>query len=201
MSVTLAHAKRRIEAGEKNAAERGCELATFTDRIIGAARLEVRTYEEVEADASATSQAMGVVLLSSAAAGIGSVGLGAGGLGGVVVGGVGALVAWVAWAFLTYIIGTRLLPTPQTRADLGELMRTLGFAQSPGLLRIFGSIPVMGPLILGIVSIWMLVAMVIAVRQALDYTSTWRAVGVCLVGWVVAAVITMIFLSFAPAVG
>ena len=169
-------------------------MASFTDRMIGAARLEVRTYEEVEADRSATSQAMGVVLLSSLAVGIGSLGLGAGGLGGVVAGGIGALIGWVAWAFLTYIIGTRMLPEPQTRADLGELMRTLGFAQSPGLLRILGSIPGLGPLVLGIVSIWMLVAMVIAVRQALDYTSTWRAVGVCLVGWVVSIFINLFFL-------
>ncbi len=176
-------------------------MASFTDRMIGAARLDVRTYEEVEADGSATSQAIGVVLLSSLAGGIGSMGLGAGGLGGVVVGGIGALISWVAWAFLTYIIGTRLLPEPQTRADIGEMMRTLGFAQSPGLLRIFGSIPGVGALVLAIVSIWMLVAMVIAVRQALDYTSTWRAVGVCLVGWVVAVVITVIFVGFGSAVG
>ena len=176
-------------------------MASFTDRMIGAARLEVRTYEEVEADTSATSQAMGVVLLSSLAGGIGSVGLGAGGIGGVVAGGLGALISWAAWAFLTYFIGTRLLPEPQTRADIGEMMRTLGFAQSPGLLRIFGSIPGVGALVLVIVSIWMLVAMVIAVRQALDYTSTWRAVGVCFVGWVVAVVITVIFVGFGSAVG
>ena len=176
-------------------------MASFTDRMIGAARLEVRTYEEVEADRSATTQAMGVVLLSSLAVGIGSLGLGAGGLGGVVAGGIGALIGWVAWAFVTYIIGTRMLPEPQTHADLGELMRTLGFAQSPGLLRIFGSIPGLGPLVLGIVSIWMLVAMVIAVRQALDYTSTWRAVGVCLVGWVLSNFIALFFLIIFGAAG
>ena len=169
-------------------------MASFTDRMIGAARLEVHTYEEVEADGSATSQAVGVVLLSSLAGGIGSMSLGAGGLGGVVVGGVGALIAWVAWAFVTYIIGTRMLPEPQTHADLGEMMRTLGFAQSPGLLRIFGGIPGVGPLVLGVVSIWMLVAMVIAVRQALDYTSTWRAVGVCFVGWALSNVIAVVIL-------
>ena len=95
---------------------------------------------------------------------------------------------------MTYIIGTRMLPEPQTRADIGEMMRTLGFAQSPGLLRIFGSIPGVGALVLVIVSIWMLVAMVIAVRQALDYTSTWRAVGVCVVGWVLSNVIAVVFL-------
>ncbi len=171
-------------------------MASFTERMIGAAKLDVRVYEEVEADTGATGQAMGVVLLSSLAGGIGSVGLGAGGLGGVVVGGFVALIGWVTWAFLTYIIGTRLLAEPQTRADVGELMRTLGFAQSPGLVRIVGILPGVGPLVLSIVSIWMLVAMVIAVRQALDYTSTLRAVGVCLVGWVLQIVISLVFLIF-----
>ena len=164
-------------------------MASFTDRMTGAARLDVQTYEEVEADTGATGQAMGVVLLSSIAGGIGSVGLGAGG---VILGSVAALIGWVAWAFLTYFIGTRLLAEPQTRADAGELMRTLGFAQSPGLVRIVGIVPGVGPLVFGIVSIWMLVAMVIAVRQALDYTSTLRAVGVCLVGWVVSGVISFL---------
>ncbi len=108
--------------------------------------------------------------------------MGAGGLSGFVGGGIAALIAWVIWAFLTYIIDTRLLPEPQTHADVGELMRTLGFAQSPGLVRIVGIVPGVGPFAFSIVSIWMLVAMVIAVRQALDYTSTFRAVGVVLRG-------------------
>ena len=164
--------------------------------MIGAAKLDVRVYEEVEADTGATGQAMGVVLLSSLAGGIGTVGLGAGGLGGVVVGGLVALIGWVTWAFLTYIIGTRLLAEPQTRADVGELMRTLGFAQSPGLVRIVGILPGVGPLVLSIVSIWMLATMVVAVRQALDYTSTLRAVGVCLVGWVLSIAISVVFLIF-----
>ena len=167
-------------------------MANFTDRMVGAAKLDVGVYEEVEADTGATGQAMGVVLLSSVAGGIGSVGLGAGGIGGVVVGGIGALMGWFLWALVTYIIGTRLLPEPQTRADVGELMRTLGFAQSPGLVRVLGIIPVLGPLVLIVVSVWMLVAMVIAVRQALDYRSTLRAVGVCVVGWVLSLVVTIV---------
>ena len=171
-------------------------MASFTERMMGAAKLDVQVYEEVEADTSATSQAMGVVLLSSLAGGIGSVGLGAGGLSGFVGGGIAALIGWVVWAFLTYIIGTRLLPEPQTRADVGELMRTLGFAQSPGLVRIVGILPGVGAFAVIIVSIWMLATMVIAVRQALDYTSTLRAVGVCLVGWVLQIVISLVFLSF-----
>ena len=168
-------------------------MASFTERMIGAARLDSQIYEEVEADTGATGQAVGVVLLSSLAGGIGVAGLGPGGLGGFVVGSVAALIGWVTWAFLTYIIGTRLLAEPQTRADVGQLMRTLGFAQSPGLVRIAGILPGVGSLVLSLVAIWMLVAMVIAVRQALDYTSTWRAVSVCLVGWVLSIAMSVVF--------
>jgi len=162
-------------------------VATFKERLIGAARFDVHVYEEVEGDSGATGEAMGVVLLSSLAGGIGSIGLGAG-LGGVVLGAVAALLGWVTWAFLTYFIGTRLLAEPQTHADVGELMRTLGFAQSPGLLRIAGvfftASPALFSLFQLVVSTWMLMTMVVAVRQALDYTSTMRAVGVVLVGFV-----------------
>ena len=175
---------------------RRCELASFTERMIGAAKLDVHVYEEVEADTYATNQATGVVLLASLAGGIGSVGVGAGGLTSFIIGGIAALIGWVTWAFVTYIIGTRLLPEPQTRADVGELMRTLGFAQSPGLLRIFGSLPGVGPLVVSLTQIWLLVAMVIAVRQALDYSSTFRAVGVCLVGWVLSTVLILLLLAF-----
>jgi len=171
-------------------------LASFTDRLIGTAKLNVGMYEEVEADANANSQAMAVVLLSSTAGGIGFLGWGTTGVGGIVVAGLAALLSWVFWAFSTYVIGTRLLPEPQTKADMGQMMRTLGFAQSPGILRIFGGIPGVGPLVLAVVSIWMLVAMVVAVRQALDYTSTWRAVGVCLVGWLIIIIPAIVLMSF-----
>jgi len=56
--------------------------------------------------------------------------------------------------------------------------------QSPGILKVVGFIPVVGPLVFAIASIWQLVAMVIAIRQALDFTSTWRAVGVAVVGFI-----------------
>ena len=176
-------------------------MASLTDRMVGAAKLDVGVYEEVEADTGATGQAMAVVILSSLAGGIGSVGLAAGGFGGVVGGGIAALIGWVSWAVLTYLIGTRLLAEPQTHADVGELLRTLGFAQSPGLARILGVIPILGPFVLLVVSIWMLAAMVIAVRQALDYTSTWRAVGVCVVGWVASLAITVVLALLFGSVG
>ncbi len=106
----------------------------------------------------------------------------------MLIGVVVALVGWYIWAYLTYFIGTRLLPEPQTKADHGELLRTIGFSSSPGLIRVLGIVPVMRGIVFPIAAIWMLVAMVIAVRQALDYTGTLRAIGVCAIGWIVQAV-------------
>ncbi len=158
-------------------------MASFSERMIGAAKLDPQTYEEVEHDTNAMGQAMGVVVLSAVAAGIGAIGQG--GAGGVVAVTIGALIGWFIWAGLTFVIGTKVLPEPQTKADMGELLRTIGFAASPGVLRILGIVPVLGPLIVFGASVWMLVAMVIAVRQALDYKSTGRAIGVCVIGFVV----------------
>ncbi len=160
-------------------------MANFGNRIIRAARLDVALYEEVEADKSALGQAMGVVVLSSIAAGIGST---SAGLLRMLIGVVVALAGWYIWAYLTYFIGTRLLPESQTKADHGELLRTIGFSSSPGLIRVLGIVPVMRGIVFPIAAIWMLVAMVIAVRQALDYTGTLRAIGVCAIGWIVQAV-------------
>jgi hypothetical protein len=167
-------------------------MAAFVDRVIGAAKLNVPTYEEVERDSNATGQAMGVVLLSSAAQAVGSSGYGATGL---IWGMISALSGWIIWSFLSYIIGTRLLPEPQTRSNLGELLRTTGFASAPGILRIFAFVPIIGWFISLLVLFWMLAAMVIAVRQALDYESTGRAVAVCLIGFAV-NLIALIVLSF-----
>ena len=169
-------------------------MADFKDRIIRAAKLDVNLYEEVEADTTAMGQAMGVVVLSSVAAGIGTIARG--GLGGILVGTVAALIGWYLWAYLTYFIGTKWLPEPQTKADLGELLRTIGFSSSPGLIRVLGIIPGLGGIVFFAASIWMLVAMVIAVRQALDYKSTGRAVGVCVIGWVIQILIFMLLFSF-----
>ena len=158
-------------------------MTSFKDRIILAAKLDVNLYEEVEADKGAMGQAMGVVVLSSVAAGIGSIGTV--GIMGVLISTIVALVGWYLWAFITYLIGTKLLPEPQTEADHGELLRTIGFSSAPGLIRVLGIIPGLGGIVFAAASIWMLVAMVIAVRQALDYQSTLRAVGVCVIGWIV----------------
>jgi hypothetical protein len=157
-------------------------MTRFTDRIVRAAKLDAHLYEEVEADTGATRQAMGVVLLASVAAGLGA---GRWNFGGMVVGAAVALVAWAVWAYLIYWIGTRLLPEPQTRASHGELLRTLGFASAPGLLRVLGVVPALREIAFLVAGVWALVTTVVAVRQALDYRSTLRAVGACAVGWVV----------------
>lgn len=160
---------------------------TFSERAIGAAKLDVRAFEEIEADRGATKQALAVVVLSSLAAGIGlSFGpFDAPILGRIVV----ALIAWVFWAVLTYLIGTRLMPEPQTSADIGEMLRTIGFAAAPGILRIFGPVPIVGGLVYLAATVWMLVAMVVAIRQALDYKSSGRAVAVCLIAGFIAVVL------------
>jgi hypothetical protein len=165
----------------------------FTDRMIRAAKLDVNLYEEVEADKDTMRQAMGVVVLASLAAGVGSIGTL--GLGGILLGTLAALGGWYIWAWLTYFIGTRFLAEPQTEADLGQLLRTTGFSSSPGLIRVLGIIPGLGTVVFAVASIWMLVAMVIAVRQALDYTSTFRAVGVCVIGWIIQTVILVLLFS------
>jgi hypothetical protein len=171
-------------------------VASMIDRMIRAAKLDIHLYEEVEADKGALGQALGVVVLASIAGGVG--GGGQTGLSGVFVGTIGALIGWFIWAGLTYLIGTKILPEPQTRADLGEMLRTIGFASSPGLIRVLGLIPGITGVVFVVSGIWMLVAMIMAVRQALDYRSTLRAVGVCVIGWIIQAlVLLLVFLLFA----
>ena len=170
-------------------------MASWVQRIVGAAKLDVAIYEEVEADSTATVQAMGVVLLSAAAAGVGEIGYG---VRGITVAVAASLIGWVAWAFLIWLIGTKFLAEPETNADVGQLMRTIGFAASPGIIRFLAWIPILGPLIDLAAWVWMLVTMVVAVRQALDYKGTGRAILVCGIGWFVNVII---FVSLASLLG
>ena len=171
-----------------SAPERCDDMASLVDRMMGAARLDVKTYEEVEADQNALGQAMTVVVLSAVAAGIGnSMRMGVNGL---IFGTLISLIGWFIWALLTWLIGTKVLPEANTHADMGQMLRTIGFSASPGVLQVLGIIPFLGVLINFIISVWMLIAMVIAVRQALDYSSTGRAVGVVFIGWLVNLVVT-----------
>lgn len=155
-------------------------MASFTERMIGAAMLKPQIYEEVERDPAATGQAMAVVVLTSLVSGLGAFRLS-------ILSGIGVilanLVGWVVFAAIIYWVGTKLLPEAQTRSDVGELLRTVGFATVPQFLMILAFIPLVGCLILLLVLVWRIATTVMAVKQALDYRSTPRAVGVVLLGF------------------
>jgi hypothetical protein len=152
--------------------------------MIAAAKLDVSLYEEVEADGSATAQAAGVVALAAIAAAIGSIedGNPIGGL-------IGALLGWGVWAAVTYFIGSTIF---KGTASWGELLRTLGFAQAPGVLYVVGIIPVLGGIAQLIIGIWVLIAGIIAIRQALDI-STGKAVAVAILGWLLLMILMAVF--------
>lgn len=170
-------------------------MASLVERAIGAARLDVATYEEIEADSNSLGEAMIVVVVAAIAGGIGAASSSGGHGPGLIFGSIGSLIAWFVWAFTIFVVGTKMLPMPETHADLGQLLRTTGFAAAPGVVGILGVVPGIGGLVMTVSWLWQLAAMVVAVRQALDYTSTGRAVAVCLVGFVVQMVVLFAFLA------
>jgi hypothetical protein len=158
-------------------------MNVWFQRMGRAMRLDASLYEEVEADRTATGQALGVVAISALAAGIGGAAM-TGGVG-ILAGILASLLGWVVWAGLIYLVGTKMLPEANTRSDVGELLRTTGFATAPGVFRVLAAIPLIGPLIALAAARWMYAAFVVAVRQALDYESTGRAMLVCFIGFCV----------------
>lgn len=174
-------------------------MANFIRRVYGALALDALTYEEIEGDYSANGQALTVVLLSALAAGLGARGFGAT-LSVVPTIAAIALIAWLAWALLTFEIGARLLRTADTRGDVSELLRTIGFASAPGMLRVFGALPALATAAFAVSAIWMLAAMIVAVRQALDYRSTARAIAVCAIGWTLTVLLVLASGWMTPAV-
>src|SRR5262245_45269345 len=156
-------------------------MASFGERLLRSALLNADTYEEVEADTGAGRQAFAVVVLSGAAVGIG--GIANSGPQGILWQAAVAVVGWWIWAYATYFIGTKLLPTAETEADPGQLLRTIGFSGAPGILRFVMIVPALAFPVFVVGTLWELVAMVVAVRQALDYTSTLRAIAVCALGF------------------
>jgi hypothetical protein len=149
--------------------------------MAGAARLDAPTYEEVEADKGATWQAVLIAIVSSLAITIGDFHNGDTDIPARLVGG---LAGWIVWLFFIWLVGVKMLPEPETRSNLGELIRTTGFASTPGLFRILGMIPIVGWVVVIAAWLWTLAAMVIAVRQALDYRSLGRAIVVCVIGFI-----------------
>lgn len=173
----------------------------LSDRMMRAAALDASVYEEVEADRTAMRQSLAVVLLSSMAAGIGAGGWQGSSLRTFTLFTLIALATWTAWAWLVAEIGRRILPEPQTHTSFAELLRTIGFAATPGLFQIFAAMPSMTVPVFGATAVWMLAAMVIAVRQALDYEHTARALAVCAAGLTLALVFAFVLgVLFGPTV-
>lgn len=166
-------------------------------RMLGAARLDSHTYEDVERDRGATLQALAIVIMVTIASLVGEL------LSGeeidvvrsVIAGVVLGVIGWALWALVTYIIGATICKTADTEANWGQLARCTGFAQTPGLFNVLSFIPVVGGLIVLVAFIWSVAAMVVGVRQALDYTSTLRAffvVVVSAVPWVVLYIVVLV---------
>ena len=161
----------------------GIDTMTFAERLKGVLLLDVKAFEDIETNTSANVQALVIVVAASVSAGLGAgVRLGPMGL---VRETFGALVGWVMWAAVSWIIGAKLLPEPQTRTNIGELLRVIGFAYAPNLFGVFAFIPAVGVVVSTIVAFWLLAATIVAVRQALDYVSTVRAAAVVLIGWLI----------------
>ena len=156
------------------------------NRIFRAIKIDVELYEEVERDKSATIQAGLVVVLSSMAAGVGALQLGASNF---LLAPVFSLISWYVWAYIIYFVGVKLFPEKNTKSNHGELLRTIGFSSAPGLIRVFGVTPdLMAVTFIGS-AFWMLACMVVGVRAALDYKSLWRALGVVIVAWLFQALL------------
>ena len=172
---------------------------TFLWRVAGALTLNPAAYEDVEADASAMWQSALVVLLSSAAAGVGLLGVARHDPVAIVGIIVLAFAAWMMWSLITYEIGANILPTKDTSVTYGQLLRTIGLASAPGIFRVVGILPAYTTAAFVVTSVWMLAAMIVAVRQALDYRTTGRAIAVCVLGWVLAVSFALLIgILYAP---
>jgi hypothetical protein len=172
---------------------------TFGDRIVGAMKLDPHAFEDVERDPTAIGQSVGVIALAAVAAGIGSIY--AGGLTGIVSRTITAVIGFLIWSLIVWLVGTKVLPEPATKADFPETFRVLGFAAAPGLasvLTIIGIVPLIGwlfaLLIRLVIWLWQIAAMVIAVRQVLDYSTTGKAIVVVLIGFVINLMITLLIM-------
>jgi hypothetical protein len=167
-------------------------MASFQDRVIGALQLHTTTFEDVEHDTTATTQAAMVVGAAAVSGALASLRYGGAALLGIVMTAILALIGWAIGSFVLWFVGTRILPGRNTEADYGQLLRTVGFAQAPGLFGIVAIIPILGWFVRLAIVIWSLVAGIIAVRQALDYDDTVRAVIVCVIAWAIMFVATLV---------
>ena len=167
-------------------------MASLPERMIGAMSANVATFEEIEKDPSAIGQAVTVIVIAGVASLVGNIFRS--GLSGALLGLVATLIGYAVWTIIVVLVGTKLMPEPSTKADFAEGFRVIGFSASPGVLNVLAIIPFLGPVISFVIWIWMLVVMVVAVRCVLDYTSTGRAIVVCLIGFIVYLILNMLVL-------
>jgi hypothetical protein len=172
-------------------------MADLTGRMIGAMQADVKTFEEIEADPNAMTQAITVIVIAGVASLIGNIFRG--GLAGGVLGLVSSLLSYGLFSLFVFLIGTKVMPEPTTKADFNETFRTVGFAAAPGVLNVLAIIPFLGPLISLVIAIWSLVIGVIAVRQVLDYSNTGRAIIVALIAGVLCWIV--VFIAMIPLLG
>jgi hypothetical protein len=170
---------------------------TFGDRVVGAMKLDANAFEDVERDSTAIGQAVGVIVLAAVAAGIGNIYWG--GLSGIVTGALMSILSFLIWSLIVWLVGTKLMPEPATKADFPETFRVVGFAAAPGLAAVITIIPLLGWLLMFLIWLWQIAAMVVAVRTVLDYSTTGKAIVVVLIGFVVNLIVT--FLLITPLIG
>ena len=164
-------------------------MASLPERMIGSMRGDVKTFQEIEADQNALGQAMIVIVIAAVASMLGNIFRNGIGLGLFAL--VTSLISYAIWTLVIVLVGTKLMPEPNTKADFVEAFRVIGFTASPGVFGILAIIPFLGPFLQFPISIWMLVIGVIAVREVLDYSSTGRAVLVCVIAWFVCFVVML----------
>jgi hypothetical protein len=167
-------------------------MASFAERMVGAMKADVPTFEEIEADQTAVPQAVAVIVLAGIASMIGNswrLGISLGFMMLLI-----NLCGYALWTLLVVLIGTKVMPEPATKADFNEGFRVIGFTAAPGVFNVLAILPFLGPLISFVIWIWMVVVGVVAVRQVLDYSNTGRAIIVCLISAVVCWIVTTVVL-------
>lgn len=167
-------------------------MASLGERMAGAMKADLKTFQEIEADPTAIGQAVTVILIAGVASIVGNVwrlGLSVG-----VMTLIANLIGYALWTLLVVLIGTKVMPEPTTKADFNEAFRVIGFTAAPGVFNVLAIIPFLGPIISFVVWVWMVVIGVVAVREVLDYSNTGRAIIVCLLAAVICWIVVTIVL-------
>jgi hypothetical protein len=166
---------------------------TFGDRVIGALKLDENAFEDAERDPTSIGQAVGVIVLGAVSTGIGWIMYS--GFSGIVSGAVSALIGVLISSLLIWLVGTKLMPGPNTQADFPQTFRTVGFASAPALFGFITIIPLLGWLLYFVIALWQIAATVVAVKAVLDYADIGKAIIVVVICWVIGMVVSLMLMS------